>query len=726
MGILLRRLFAAVLVAVTLNLFPAAAQDSRDSRVSRVSVQDLEDLTSAIEDKGQRRELISRIRALIAAGKGAGLPEESPGARIISGLSEKARAAGRQAMAAVETLSQLPQLADWFESQADDPGARALWLALLLKISVIIALGLAAGRLTGYVLGRPRRSLESRETESVLARALFLMARTVLDLVPVAAFAGAAYVAVSVIQLQPRAHLVALTVINAYLISSGLLVLARMVLVPAAPSLRLFALGGETANYLYIWVRRLTSVGVYGYFFVEAALLLGLPTGGHAGLLRVLGLLLSVMAVVFIFQNRDPVAGWISGHAPRPGSLRERFAVIWHVLVTLYVVGIFVVWGLGVEGGFEYMARATLATVVILAGARLGLLGMGRAVHRGFSVGEDLKARFPSLEARANRYVPTLHRVGQVLISGTAVLVLIQAWGVDAFGWLATPFGERLMGSAFSIAAVLAVSLVVWEAFSSGIERYLEKTDEDGNVIARGDRAMTLLPLLRKVAMVVLSVLVVLVVLSELGVEIGPLLAGAGVLGLAVGFGAQTLVKDVITGLFILIEGTISVGDWVEVGGHEGTVESLSIRTIRLRDSAAVVHTVPFSDVSTVLNYTKVFSYAVLNVGVAYAESVDEVMAVIAGIGREMMEDKELGPDILEPIDVQGVNSLDDSAVVIRARIKTRPGRQWALRRAFNRRMKNRFDELGIEIPFPQTTVHFAGAGGDGPQPPPGAGKDGD
>ena len=158
--------------------------------------------------------------------------------------------------------------------------------------------------------------------------------------------------------------------------------------------------------------------------------------------------------------------------------MRERFAVIWHVLAALYVAAVFVVWALGVEGGFEYLARATLATVLILAATRLGLLGLGRAVRRGFSVGEDLKARFPNLEARANRYVPTLHRVGQVLISGTAALVLIQAWGVDAFGWLATPFGERLVGSVFSIAAMLAVSLVVWEAFSSGIERYLEKTDE--------------------------------------------------------------------------------------------------------------------------------------------------------------------------------------------------------------------------------------------------------
>ncbi len=712
MGIIPRRLFAALLVAFALGLFPAAAQDSR------VSVQELEDLASAIEDEGRRKELIARIRALVAAGKGARPPVQSPGARFISRLSEKAREAGRQAMAAAETLSHLPRLAVWIKSQAGDPGARALWLALVLKIAVIVVVGVAAGRLTGFVLGRPRRSLESRESSTVPARALLLAARMVLDLAPVAAFAAAGYLTVSLIQLQPRVHLVALTVINAYLIASGLLVLARMVLVPAAPSLRLFAIGGETANYLYIWARRLAAVGVCGYFLVETALLLGLPAGGHAGLLHILGLLLTVMGIVFIFQNRVPVAGWIAGQAARPGSLRERFADIWHVLAALYVAGVFGVWALGVEGGFEYMARATAATVLILAAARLGAVGLDRAVRSGFSVGDDLKARFPTIEARANLYVPALHRAGQVLIAGLAALVLFQAWGIDAFGWLATPFGERLLSSAFSIAAVVVVSLAAWEAVSSGIERYLEKTDEDGNVIERGERARTLLPILRKVAMVVLSVLVVLVVLSEFGVEIGPLLAGVGVLGLAVGFGAQTLVKDVITGLFILIEGTISVGNFVQVGGHEGTVESLSIRTIRMRDSAGNVHTVPFSDVSTVLNYTKDYSYAVLDVGVAYRESVDEVMAELEVIGAEMMEDSELARDILEPLEVQGLNSLDDSAVVIRARIKTRPGRQWAMRRAFNRRMKNRFDDLGIEIPFPQTTVHLAG--GDGPQPPTG------
>ncbi|MGR3342424.1 MAG: mechanosensitive ion channel family protein, partial [Paracoccaceae bacterium] len=198
-----------------------------------------------------------------------------------------------------------------------------------------------------------------------------------------------------------------------------------------------------------------------------------------------------------------------------------------------------------------------------------------------------------------------------------------------------------------------------------------------------------------------------LIVLSELGINIGPLLAGAGVIGLAVGFGSQTLVKDVITGLFILVENTIAVGDYVEVGGHEGDVESLSIRTIRLRDPAGTVHTVPFSDVGTVVNYTRDFSNVVLNIGIAYRENVDEVMAVIENLGREMAEDKTLGGDIMTPIVAQGVQSLDDSAVIIRAKMRVRAGTQWGMKREFNRRLKNRFDELGIEIPFPQRTITF-------------------
>ena len=354
-----------------------------------------------------------------------------------------------------------------------------------------------------------------------------------------------------------------------------------------------------------------------------------------------------------------------------------------------------------------FLLRATVATVAILTVAHVATSFLGPLVRRGFAVGEDVKSRFPSLEARANRYLPVLNLVLRGIVYAVAALALLESWGLDAFGWLNSPLGGRVIGSGLTIAIAVAVTLVVWEAASSTVERYFNEIDADGNLIERGARARTLLPLFRNVLFIVLAVIITLVVLSELGVNIAPLLAGAGVIGLAVGFGSQKLVQDVINGAFILFEDSIAVGDVVSAGGHAGVVESLSIRSLRLRNLSGHVHTIPFSTVDTVTNLTKEYSYSVFEVGVAYREDTDAVTEVLREIGAEMQADPELGPLILEPLDVMGVDKFDDSAVVIKARFKTAPIKQWTVGREFNRRMKKRFDALGIEIPFPHRTLFF-------------------
>jgi moderate conductance mechanosensitive channel len=200
-------------------------------------------------------------------------------------------------------------------------------------------------------------------------------------------------------------------------------------------------------------------------------------------------------------------------------------------------------------------------------------------------------------------------------------------------------------------------------------------------------------------------------------VNIGPLIAGAGVVGIAVGFGAQKLVQDVITGVFILMEDTISVGDVADVGSHAGLVEALTIRSVRLRDLAGSVHTVPFSAVSSVINMTKDFSHFVLDVGVSYREDTDQVVEVLKEIDAEMRAEPEFARRMIAPIEILGVDSFADSAVIVKARLKTRPIEQWTVGREFNRRMKKRFDALGIEIPFPHLTMYF-GVDKQGGAPP--------
>jgi len=269
-----------------------------------------------------------------------------------------------------------------------------------------------------------------------------------------------------------------------------------------------------------------------------------------------------------------------------------------------------------------------------------------------------------------------------------------------------------VMAAIIKIVVILVLAALLTEFINMAIEHYLRETDGQGRPLQHSPRMRTLLPLLRNAFRITLGVMVVMVVLSEIGLDIGPLLAAAGVVGLAIGFGAQTLVKDIITGVFILMEDTLSIGDVVDLGGHAGVVEGMTIRTIRLRDQAGTVHTVPFSAVATVQNMTKDFSFAVFEIGVAYKENVRKVIEVIKQVGNDIENDPALRYNILAPIEILGLDAFQDSAIVIKARIKTRPITQWTVMRAFNLRLKEVFDEKEIEIPFPQRTLHVTPAQG--------------
>lgn len=223
-------------------------------------------------------------------------------------------------------------------------------------------------------------------------------------------------------------------------------------------------------------------------------------------------------------------------------------------------------------------------------------------------------------------------------------------------------------------------------------------------------RVETLILLVRQGAMLVLWLIVGLVILKEVGVEIGPILASAGIVGLAVGFGGQNLVRDVISGFFIILENQIRVGDVAIINGTGGLVEEINFRTILLRDLGGVVHIFPNGAITTLSNLTKEWSAYVFDIGVAYKENTDEVVAILQEVGRTLKQDPVLGPMILEEPEIFGVDKLGNSAVVIKGRIKTVPIQQWSVGREFLRRVKLAFDAKGIEIPFPHQTIYFGEA----------------
>ncbi|MBB4634407.1 mechanosensitive ion channel family protein [Longimicrobium terrae] len=274
----------------------------------------------------------------------------------------------------------------------------------------------------------------------------------------------------------------------------------------------------------------------------------------------------------------------------------------------------------------------------------------------------------------------------------------------DKFTW------EALAITGLRVAGALFVTLLLYWALRLVLRR-VERALGDptpGVLSAQTQRARTLLSLLRSMGMVLVAILGVFMVLGSLGVNLGPLLAGAGVLGLAVSFGAQSLVKDIISGLFILFENQFGVGDVIRIEGVSGTVEKMTLRVVVLRDVHGVLHIVPNGEIKKVSNLTRTWARVVLDVGVGYREDPDRVIGVLRDLGRELYEDPQWKPLLLDPVEVPGIEAFGESAITVRVMAKTLPLKQWDVARELRRRIKYRFDREEIEIPFPHQTVTWA------------------
>lgn len=321
-----------------------------------------------------------------------------------------------------------------------------------------------------------------------------------------------------------------------------------------------------------------------------------------------------------------------------------------------------------------------------------------------------IKDRFGLTHERTQLYARALRYIGYLLILMSAAWFLAIAWNIDtqdSFIMNAINFSRI-----FSLSVLILAAIIIWEL----IDGFMQYSMQSANRMAKA-RLKTLLPIARNVILITFITLFSMMFLSELGVDVMPLLAGAGVIGIAIGFGAQTMVKDFISGFIIVLEDLIQVGDVVKVSGMSGVVERITIRKIQLRALNGSVFTIPFGDITTIENMTKDFSFYALDIGVAYRENTDEVIKYLREVDEDLRADEAYKDFILEPLEILGVDQFADSAVVIKARIKTKPIKQWFVGREFNRRMKYKFDEMGVEIPFPHQTIYF-GEDKDGTAPP--------
>jgi len=678
----------------------------------------IEALVATLEDGYQRARLVGQLRLLLqvqqpAAGQPDGLGDA--GRMLLGTIVLDLTRTLQRLLDGVHPATVAERMVDWTDRTLFQQAGRANLADFLAKLFAVFGAGLVAEHALRAALRRPARRLASGEGGAGIgARAWRLLLATLLAAAPLLAFAFAASLVAPVLAMRPLVAISMTYLVAGYVLLRFVRGLADLALAPRDERWRPVPLGREAAAYAHGWILRFATIGIVGSSLIAAAQPLGIPFVVHEALQRVLGLVLAVLAVVLVLQNRDAVAAWIDrrgeaqveeGDAPARmlAIVRAFLAGTWHVLAIAYLLLGYAVWALEIRDGARFLAQATFSTIAVLVAAKLASAAQRRFLARLFRGAADGQSL---LAARAGRYRSVLSGLADMAIVLFAVSAILSAWGLRGFYWLTSDAGTALAGRLASLASVVVIAVLAWEVASALIERRLRQLDAAAATAApgvpRSQRLRTFLPLMRNAIFVVIVAIAGLSVLSEVGVNVAPLLAGAGVIGVAIGFGSQTLVKDIITGLFILFEDTVNVGDVVDLdGGHAGTVESLSIRSIRLRDVSGAQHTIPFSQVGTIKNMTKDFAFYVFDLSVAYATDMQKVVGALRAVDAAARAEPGIASDVLEPIEILGLDRFGDFALVVRARIKTRPGRQWRVGRIYNERIKLAFDGAGIEIPYP-------------------------
>lgn len=545
-----------------------------------------------------------------------------------------------------------------------------------------------------------------------LRRLPFALASFLLDLLPLGLFFG---IAALVLQLLPgldaRTHLVTREFIYAYVITRVVMAVVRLLVSPGDASMRLVQFGDAAAEHIHRWVRFLVVLAAFGVAIGNALGMLGGDAAAQLVVVKATSLLVHLSLIFLVFRFRHPVGLWIAGPADRDGAmhaLRQWLAGVWPLLAAALIMGVWVVWALRIEDGFTKLLEfIAISAAILVLGRIAAVLGLG-VLGRLAGVSEDSETE-PAPAGHENlrgqligRYYPLLRWLLSLVIGVATLVALLEAWGVDALQWFAPgTIGSSLTSAFATIAIAVAIALVVWQVANSAVTKRITRWRDEGDLL-RAARLNTLLPMLRSGLFLLIALIVGLTILNQIGVNTTPLIAGASIIGVAVGFGSQKLVQDFITGIFLLMENTMQVGDSVSVAGVSGTVENLSVRTVRLRASDGSLHIVPFSSVTTVNNRHRGIGNAEVRISVAYDTDINMAINELKTIGAALREDPAYASRILADMEVWGVDAVDGSMVTLAGQMRCVDKGRWGVQREINKRILERFRELGIAIADPR------------------------
>ena len=751
----LGRAFALLLAAVSLiagaeiraaEVAGSAPGEKAESVLSAEPTQaEVRDLVSRLSDN-EVRDLLIRQLDKVAVNETA---SEDETAGFVESMDDKLAAVeGRlfQMLDAVPASSAFVTIL--FDRLAEDRDGGSIWSIVFWTI-VIFAGGAAGEWSFRRLFTRFAEQPKEGAPQSVIDKLCILSLRLLVDVLAVAVFGVVTVALFHVFHVghDPTRQAIGAifwTVIVIRLSGAAM----RLALAPKQPWLRIPPLDDPTAAAVYS--RFVLVIGV----FAGLANLHGVYQnfGIGPGLTILYGMVASflflVLIGVLIWQGRETIGRLIRAEAESsgqpPSRVRELLASNWHVFVISLIA---LIWLMSIgrrlltgEGAsvpiitslavmalipvVDWILRATLTHLLRLPKAPVFLAApAAESAEQDAAVEAEAEARraFESKKRDYDKrleYRDVLVRNIRLILAVICVVILAGVWEIDIHGMAAKGVGQDVAGALFDIVVTLLLASAVWGIVKTAIRHAVPEEPEaapgEAEMGGQGKtRLQTLIPLLGNFGLIAGSVIVLMIVLSELGVDIGPLIAGAGVIGIAIGFGAQALVKDIISGVFFLMDDAFRVGEYIDVGEVRGTVEHISIRSFRLRHHRGLVHTIPFGEIRHLTNYSRDWVIMKLELRVPFDADTEKVRKIIKKVGQELMEDPEHGPSFLQPLKSQGVNRMDDSALIIRVKFMAKPGEQFVLRRVIFRAIQEAFTANGIRFAPRRVIVDTTGASGD-------------
>jgi len=526
-------------------------------------------------------------------------------------------------------------------------------------------------------------------------------------IIPLGIFVGVAMMSMSIYMDDntTEARVVA-ALIDVYLLCRTVLIICTFFLSPHASGLRIIQMRNQYAMYGYRWVRRIVTVAGCGVALANGWEPLGLSDAAHLAILKIVTLVVHLLIAWVIFDSRRIVGESIRQRMSGFRSLAfvgQLLADVWASVAIFLVIAVWLVWALGVPNGYDALVHLGSVSLLVLVASRIAAIIALGALGRLFRDNDEVQLASKSIVQRhVYRYYPILRHIAQAVIGVATVVALLEVWGVHVVQSLTSGgVGNRLASAFVTIAIAAVFAVLIWETANVMAERRLEEWSAAGDRV-RAARLRTLLPMMRTALSIVIAMVVVLTGLSELGVNTGPLIGSASIFGVALGFGSQKLVQDFITGIFLLMENAMQVGDWVTLAGASGTVEYLSIRTVRLRGGDGSLYTVPFSSVATVNNANRGIGNAGVRVSIALGQDVDLAISTLKQIGVELRRDEAFRDGILSDFSFWGIDAVDGSTVTLAGQMQCTDSARWPVQREFNRRVLNEFTARGIQMANPQ------------------------